>query len=139
MKKSVRACVAVIVLLGIRATSFAQANTADHSWVRTEIYFGQTDRNNKPVNNAAWLRFVNRTLASEFRDGFTIIRGTGEWTDQKNHTYQEPSRVLIIVYPRAKAQAIDEAIRKVSSQFLRDFNEEAVLRVDSKAEVSFYR
>ena len=130
----------IIIFLGTYATSAPQASNTDHDWIRSEIYFGQTDRNGKPISNAAWLRFVNKSITSVFPDGFTIIRATGEWTDQKkHHQYSEPSRVLIVVYPKAKAQAADEAIRKLSSQFLREFNEEAVLRVDSQADVAFYK
>ena len=71
----------VIIFLGSYARSSPQASRADHDWIRSEIYFGQTDRNGKPISNAAWLRFVNKSITSAFPDGFTIIRATGEWTD----------------------------------------------------------
>src|SRR3954465_12063080 len=97
-----------IIFLGTCITSYAQDNATDHDWIRTEIYFGHTDRNNKPINNEAWLTFVHRSLTSAFHDGFTIIRATGGWTDKNHHFYEEPSRVLIVVYPKAQAQVFDE-------------------------------
>jgi hypothetical protein len=128
----------VIVLLATSASSYPQADVSDHGWMRSELYFGQTDRNSKPINQQAWLKFVHRSIASSFHDGFTIIRGTGGWTDDKHHFYEEPTRILVVVYPKAKAQVFDEAIRRVSSQYIREFNQESVLRVDSKAEATFY-
>jgi hypothetical protein len=43
-----------------------------------------------------------------------------------------------VVYPKAKAQVMDEAIRKVVNQYIREFNQDSVLGVVSKANVSFY-
>jgi hypothetical protein len=142
-KSTGRACfkpmTLVVIFLVTCATSYPQANVPEHDWIRTEIYFGLSQRNGKPISNEAWLRFANRSLSSAFPDGFTVIRGAGEWTDKNHRHFKESTRVLVVVYPKAGAQAIDEAIRKVVDQYIREFNQDAVLRVDSKADVSFYR
>jgi hypothetical protein len=129
----------VVIFLAMYSSSFPQTSATDHDWIRSEIYFGQTYRNGKPISNKAWQRFAGLSLSSSFHDGFTMIRAAGEWTDEKGHHYKEPTRVLIVVYPKAQAQVMDEAIRRVTSQYIREFNQESVLRIDSKADATFYR
>lgn len=105
-------------------------------WARTELYFGTSRPNGPPVSDEKFKRFLDEQVTPRFPDGLTLLTGSGQFKNSSGVIIQEKSKVLILLYPLEDTDASNriEAIREVYKQM---FQQESVLRVDSRAGVSF--
>jgi hypothetical protein len=108
---------------------------APGDWMRTELYFG-TDSHRGVVTDEAFAEFVDRQVAPRFPGGLTLLTGDGLYSDSKSVPRKERSKVLIILIPRNKRNA-NHLIQEVRDAYKKQFEQESVLRVDSRAVVSF--
>src|SRR5258708_2222709 len=62
-----------------------------------ELFFGRDIHGRSPVSDAQWSRFVARTVATQFPDGFTVHDGDGEWRDPVSHrVVRERAKILTV-------------------------------------------
>jgi hypothetical protein len=96
--------------------------------VETTLFLGMA-RPNGSVSRFEFSQFVETEVATRWKEGFTILEGQGLWfSEQRNITEREPSRVLIRFHDgSAKASADIEAIRDA---YIKAFTQDAVLRTD---------
>ncbi len=105
-------------------------------WAKTELYFGTSRPDGTIVTDDKFKRFLDQNVTQRFPDGLTLLSGQGQFKNSNGMIIQEKTKVLILLYPLDDTDASNriEAIRAAYKQM---FQQESVLRVDSRAGVSF--
>jgi uncharacterized protein DUF3574 len=105
-------------------------------WARTELFFGTSRPDGPAVTDDKFKRFLDTQVTPRFPDGLTLLTGSGQFKNSSGVIIQEKSKLLILLYPLTDEDASNriEAIREIYKQM---FQQESVLRVDSRAGVSF--
>lgn len=125
-----------VLLSLLLAAAFAGCQApATATWVRSEVYFGQTKPSGEAIAEADWQAFMDGVVTPQFPAGLTVIDGAGQWRNATGHIDREPSKVLILVYPNS--QEIEARINAIRAEYCQRFAQEAVLKITSRADVSF--
>lgn len=110
---------------------------ANEPWVRTELYFGLQRPGGGAVTETQWTDFLNQSVTPRFPDGLTIVQGQGRYRSRDQQVREEATNLLIILHPRQAFAASDRKIQDLSSEYIRRFDQESVLRSDSVTWTSF--
>jgi len=105
-------------------------------WQRTELYFGEGKADGSSVTNEEFAQFIDDEVTPRFPDGLTELQGLGQWRNDNGVIGKEHSVVLILLYKDRTAET-DAKVTQIREAYKTKFQQESVLRVDSKAEVSF--
>jgi hypothetical protein len=105
------------------------------SFARTELYFGLSKPTGE-VSDAQFREFVDNSVTPRFPDGLTLVKGDGQFRDSKGTTIREKSRLLILFYS-LKDKGASERVEAIRLDYRNAFQQESVLRVDSRSCVSF--
>jgi hypothetical protein len=103
--------------------------------VRTELYFGLSRPDGGVVTDEQWREFLNSTVTPLFPQGLTVVEASGQWREESGRIAREPSRVLVLLH--AATAEDNEKIERVRAAYKAKFAQEAVLRTDGAARVSF--
>jgi hypothetical protein len=105
------------------------------SWVKTELYFGLARPDRSDITTAEWDAFLAGDVTPRFPDGLTVLDAHGQWRDASGSIVREKTKLLVLLYQGStgKERAIDEVVRIYKERF----HQEAILRVRSRADVSF--
>lgn len=95
--------------------------------LRTELYLGMNRPDGPPVTEAEWQDFLVHDVTPRF-PGFTVVEAQGYWEGTP-----EASHMLILLHPRSARDEIDA----VCAAYLTRFDQEAVLRVEQPAKMTF--
>jgi uncharacterized protein DUF3574 len=98
------------------------------------LYFGG-EYSDGVVTPAQWKDFVDSVVTPRFPEGLTVIEAAGQYRTAAGIIQHEPSRVLQLMH--ADDAGTEAAIREIKMAYQTQFKQEAVLRVRSKACVSF--
>jgi hypothetical protein len=98
------------------------------------LYFG-SQYSDGVVTRVQWQEFVDRVVTPRFPEGLTVWRAAGQYRTAAGVIQHEPAWVLQLVH--ADTSATEAAIREIRASYQTQFKQEAVLRVRSKACVSF--
>lgn len=101
---------------------------AGEPMVETMLFLGMA-RPGGSVSRYEFQQFVESEVVPRWKEGFTIVEGSGLWFSEQRHiTEREPSRILIRFHDgSAAASANIEAIRNA---YIKAFTQDAVLRTD---------
>lgn len=118
-----------------RGPSVCAGLRGGRAWQRTELYFGRNTPAG-PVTDAQFQAFLDDVVTPRFPDGLTVLQARGQWrAPGASAPESEDSMLLVLVVPSgADSGARIEAIRR---RYQAAFQQQAVLRVDSPACVSF--
>ena len=96
--------------------------------VETMLFLGMA-RPGGSVSRFEFGEFVEKEVATRWKEGFTVLEGQGLWfSEQRKITEREPSHVLIRFHDGSAAASADiEAIRDA---YIKAFTQDAVLRTD---------
>ncbi len=106
------------------------------SWIETELFFGLTRRDGSLIDSARWQQFVDGVITPEFPDGFTVLTAQGQYLDSAGVLHKEPSRLVLLLYPQDAASQNEPRIRRIITAYIRDFDQEAILRTDRSQNAS---
>jgi Protein of unknown function (DUF3574) len=98
------------------------------------LYFG-TAKPDGQVSPDDWRRFVDEVVTPKFPQGLSVWQASGQWKSEAGPIVREPSYVLNVVHERNETH--DGAIIGIMKSYKARFRQEAVLRVQSSACVSF--
>ncbi len=98
------------------------------------LYFG-TARPGGVVTPEEWSKFVDRLVTPRFPQGLTSWEAAGQWQTGTGMVEREASHVLSVVHPDTEES--ERAIREIASKYKAEFQQEAVLRVRSRACMSY--
>ena len=103
--------------------------------VRTELYFGLSQKGGGVVTAQEFDAFVDEVITPRFPDGFTIVDAVGQWRDSTGNIIWERSKLLIVLHDSGERAA--KAIEEIRDLYKSKFGQESVMRVTSTAGVSF--
>jgi hypothetical protein len=116
---------------------FALLRASPGAWmVRTELFFGHARPDGTVITEHEWDQFVADEISPRFPAGFTIVEARGQWRDAVERVIHESTRVVIVVHAPDNLEA-STRIEQIRESFKQRFSQEAVLRADSPARVSF--
>lgn len=106
-------------------------------YVQTILIFGLSRPDGSAVTQDEWQAFMDAHITPRFGRGLTIIDTDGHWMMQSGEMIKEDSRTILLLYDAASAQQADADIESIKAEYKELFDQEAVLRIDSEAAVSF--
>jgi hypothetical protein len=104
--------------------------------VETDLYFGQTRPDGSMITEAEWNNFRDNQIAKVFKEGCTIIKGSGNWLDPVTHKLITEAS-YIVIHNYKKSSQISQQIDSLCYWYKNMFQQQAVLRVDKKAKATF--
>ncbi len=107
-------------------------NLEHKQWVKTEIYFGLSNKNGS-IADSAWLGF-KKNIDTTF-SGYTAIDANGCWTDSTAKSVSE--RSVIIVYIHKPSAAENHKIQSLINLYKKDFEQQSVLRIEYEIKAYF--
>ncbi len=108
----------------------------DH-YIQTILIFGLSRPDGSVITQDEWQAFMDAHITPRFGQGLTIIDTDGHWMMQSGEMIKEDSRTIFLLYDAASAQQADASIESIKNEYKKLFDQEAVLRIDSEAAVSF--
>jgi hypothetical protein len=102
--------------------------------VADSLYFGGAYPDGV-VTPEQWKAFVDAVVTPRFPEGLTAWEAAGQYRTAAGIIQHEPAWVLQLVH--AESRAAEAAIQEIRIAYQTQFKQEAVLRVHSKACVSF--
>ena len=105
-------------------------------YVQTVLVFGLS----KPggvVTETEWQYFVDSYVTPRYRQGLTIIDTDGQWMMQTGEVIKEDSMIIILLYDTKSQAENDKNINFIIETYKKLHQQEAVLRIDTAAGVSF--
>lgn len=128
MKRIILFSIAIFFVVGC-------ATVAAPQWHQSTLYFGLTQQDGSLISQQQWQEFVDTQITPRFPDGFTVLKGDGQWQDASGAIVREQSRVLIICHP-ADAET-SQKIDQLRTIYKIQFNQESVLRTTIPTTVAF--
>jgi hypothetical protein len=126
----------LFLALASHAVAFSQtAAPAKQSAVRTEkfrrteLYFGMSKKDGE-VSEAEWQVFLATVVTPRFPDGFTTFEATGQFRGADGKIVREPSRVIVFFYPQKQSRPSSAKIEEIRAAYVKQFQQESVLRMD---------
>lgn len=127
---------AMRLLALLAAGLYGSSCSVQNRYVETELYFGLSLNNGNTITDSAWNIFVEDHVSKVFSNGFTLITSEGKWMDEQYKLlHAEPSRIVIAV--NKMNTQLSGNIDSLRNTYKQLFNQEAVLRVDKKAEITW--
>lgn len=105
------------------------------AWVRSEVYFGQTKPSGAHITPTDWQTFLDEVVTPQFPAGLSVFDAAGQWRNHTGHIDREPSKVLVLVHP--PSHEIEKQLDAIRTAYCQRFEQEAVLKVTTKARVTF--
>ena len=113
----------------------ADTNTNQKTLFKDELYFGLTKPGGETISESEWQQFVNDVITPRFREGLTVLNGSGQFLNSSGILIRENSKIVILIYESSPEK--DRAINEIIETYKRTFQQESVLRATSRVKVSF--
>jgi hypothetical protein len=105
-------------------------------FARTELFFGGSKTDGSLVTDEEFRRFLDEEITPSFPNGLTLVSGSGQFRGSSGMIMREDSVLLILLYS-AEDDMSSERIDQIRDSYKQAFQQESVLRVDSRNCVSF--
>lgn len=102
--------------------------------VSETLYFG-TGTPDGQISDEQWQTFVDNVITPRFPQGLSIWTAYGQWQSVAGNIIQEDSYVLNVIHDGESASGV--AIAEIMNNYKNQFQQEAVLRVESAVCVSY--
>ena len=112
------------------ATVLNNASPQTAPFLRTELYFGTDRKAVPPVSESEWQCFVERSISRRFPEGLTVFQGDGQFQERSGAIVKEQSFVVVLLYPLAERRSRNQRIEEIRSEYMKEFHQQSVLRVD---------
>jgi hypothetical protein len=113
----------------------ADTNTNQKTLFKDELYFGLTKPGGETISESEWQQFVNDVITPRFREGLTVLNGSGQFLNSSGILIRENSKIVILIYESSPGK--DRAINEIIETYKRTFQQESVLRATSRVKVAF--
>ena len=87
------------------------------------------------VSESEWQEFVKAVITPRFREGLTVLDGSGQFLNSSGMLIRENSKIVILIYEKSPEK--NQAINEIIETYKRTFQQESVLRATSEVKVSF--
>ena len=103
---------------------------------RTDLFFGMSIPGGGEVSEQQWQQFNDSIVSPAFPEGYTELDASGKWLDTATRkTISEKTKVLSFVGKKANTR--EQKLDSVIQFYIKRYQQQAVLRVDTKARVKF--
>jgi hypothetical protein len=126
-------CPGTIARAQIPETS--DTNASPKTFFKDELYFGLTKPGGETVSESEWQEFVKEVITPRFREGLTVLDGSGQFLNSSGILIRENSKIVILIYE--SSQVKNRAIQEIIENYKGRFQQESVLRTTSEVKVSF--
>ena len=126
-------CPATIARAQLPETS--DTNAKQTNLLKDELYFGLTKPGGETIPESEWQEFVKAVITPRFREGLTVLDGSGQFLNSSGILIQENSKIVILIYESSSEK--NQAINEIIETYKRTFQQESVLRATSEVKVSF--
>ncbi|MEG4573595.1 DUF3574 domain-containing protein [Microcoleus sp. N3A4] len=113
----------------------ADTNVNQTNLLKDELYFGLTKPGGETVSESEWQEFVKAVITPRFREGLTVLDGSGQFLNSSGMLIRENSKIVILIYDSSPDK--NRAINEIIETYKRTFQQESVLRATSEVKVSF--
>jgi hypothetical protein len=104
--------------------------TGAEPWIRTELFFGMSRPDGGTISESEWESFLDAEVTPRFPDGLTVLSAAGQWQGEDDKIVEEPSKLLILLYPREAIPESHQEIEEIRAAYEKAFQQESVLRAD---------
>ena len=117
-------------------TSLATHTCTDgqQAMITEYLYFGAAKPDGQ-VSAEEWRTFLDEVVTPRFPQGLSVLQASGQWKSGAGPIIREPSYVLNVVHE--SSETANAAIIDIVNAYKSKFRQEAVLRVEGSACVSF--
>jgi hypothetical protein len=122
--------VAASILLSACAAQRAPA-LPDSTVVADRLFLGRAIPTGGEVGEEQWRAFVDQVVTPRFPDGLTLWHAQGQWRDPRGTLVRE--NVLVLEVFHAPSATADSALDSIAREYIRRFNQDAVLHVRGSA------
>lgn len=125
-RRIITALVYLYLLVGCVSVPQISCPVGEGSSVNELMYFG-TAKPNGAVTSNEWEDFLRTSITPRFPKGLTYWLATGQWQGSDGIVVQEKTFVLSLIHPEDERS--ENAVHTIVSEYKRQFNQEAVLRI----------
>ena len=90
------------------------------------LSFGRDIPTGGTVSDSAWLSFLDEVVTPRFPDGFSVLRGEGQWRYADGRIQREAGFLLELYH--APGVPADSTFEAIAMEYIRRFHQEAVAR-----------
>ena len=122
----------LLLLFGLLIQSEPAYAQAEKPHIKSELFFG-LERKGKRITKKQWRRFLDTCVSRRFPDGFSVLDVRGQYySTERRKLIREGSKLLILLH-RGNPEILAN-IRYVTEVYRKAFQQESVLRVDSRVD-----
>lgn len=130
----------LVLALGLSATACGDDDEGESCAVgtsqhRTDLFFGRDRAGGVPVSEAEFQTFVDTVVTPRFKEGLTLYDANGQYQLEDGTLVRELSKIIVLLHDGSTARSAD--IDFIREEYKRQFDQEAVLRVDAPSCVAF--
>ena len=128
---------AVLILAACIQENTVQVECEDggEHWTEYRLFLGRSANGVEVVSDDEWVAFLADTVTPRFPAGLSVIDVAGQWQTDEGIVERERTKMLWVLAPPG-TEALD-LMNEVSSEYKRQFSQDAVLRVITQACVAF--
>ncbi|MGL5064514.1 MAG: DUF3574 domain-containing protein [Microcoleus sp.] len=116
-------------------TAISDASTNQKTFLKDELYFGLNKPGGGTVSDSEWQEFVKEVITPRFREGLTVLDGSGQFLNSAGILIKEKSKIVILIYETSSDK--ERAVNEIIETYKRRFQQESVLRTTTEVKVSF--
>ena len=113
----------------------SDTNAKQTNLLKDELYFGLSKPGGETISESEWQEFVKTVITPRFREGLTVLEGSGQFLNNSGILIRENSKIVILIYESSSEK--NQAINEIIEAYKRTFQQESVLRATSEVKVSF--
>ncbi|MEG4800863.1 DUF3574 domain-containing protein [Microcoleus sp. ARI1-B5] len=113
----------------------SDTNAKQTNLLKDELYFGLNKPGGETISESEWQEFVKAVITPRFREGLTVLDGSGQFLNSSGILIRENSKIVILIYENSREK--NRAINEIIETYKRRFQQESVLRATSEVKVSF--
>lgn len=103
--------------------------------MQTTLYFGLNRPVGPVITATEWQTYVDQQVTPRFKEGLSVFDAKGQWLGNDGKLARENSKALMLIHsPGAVSEQNIEALR---SQYIQQFAQDSVMRVDMPVCVAF--
>ncbi len=118
-----------------RQPETAQTNPSQKTFLKDELYFGLNKPGGETISESEWQEFIHQVITPRFREGLTVLNGSGQFLNSAGILVRENSKIVILIYESSPEK--ERAVNEIIETYKGRFQQESVLRATSEVKVSF--
>jgi hypothetical protein len=80
----------------------SDTNAKQTNLLKDELYFGLTKRGGETISESEWQEFVKTVITPRFREGLTVLDGSGQFLNSSGILIRENSKIVILIMKVAR-------------------------------------